>query len=285
MHPRPPTGAVDVTLSAPVGRLLVSVQGPPLEAAELLIYLQGFEPSALATAATASPSRPVSASVPVTQDPLLGSRPSSSSGYPSAGSREHRVASSNLTPSTPCRGEVQPATRPPLGFSPSPPSGSLSAPHSPVPAAAAPASSVSSPVPVTQDPLLARGPPLPRSRVEVESTFPVCPEELICLSGSNLSPRARIQRAWKAGCWAREKLSGRSVAVGPSAALSLPSRVYPVVGGGSTEVVLYRSFRAYKAALGPLEGSPSVSHGFPSEAEARTYCVAAGVGWPLPLER
>ncbi|CAE7234094.1 RPS24B [Symbiodinium sp. KB8] len=57
----------------------------------------------------------------------------------------------------------------------------------------------------------------------------------------------------------------------PSENLRLASRFYVVVGGGDAQPALYRTFREFNAAVGPLASSQSVSHGFPSELEAKVY--------------
>ena len=91
----------------------------------------------------------------------------------------------------------------------------------------------------------------PRSHREVEQTFPACPAAWLdrarVLGSANLSPRARILRAWKAG-WARLVLAGDCAAPLPSETLQLASRFYPVVGDGSVRPALYTSFRAYSSS-------------------------------------
>ena len=86
-------------------------------------------------------------------------------------------------------------------------------------------------------------------------------------------------RAWRAGHWARLVLQGQYATPLPSENLRLASRFYVVVGGGDLRPALYRGFREYNSAVGLLASSPSVSHGFPSELEARVYVDAAGLAW------
>ena len=97
-------------------------------------------------------------------------------------------------------------------------------------------------VPAVQVPLQDSGPSFPpRSRPELEQT------RARVLGSANLSPRARILRAWKAG-WARLVLAGDCAAPLPSETLQLASRFYPVVGDGSVRPALYTSFRAYSSS-------------------------------------
>ena len=111
-------------------------------------------------------------------------------------------------------------------------------------------------VPAVQVPLQDSGPSFPpRSRPELEQTFPACPAAWLdrarVLGSANLSPRARILRAWKAG-WARLVLAGDCAAPLPSETLQLASCFYPVVGGGSVRPAWYTSFRAYSSSFGAL---------------------------------
>ncbi|CAE7423072.1 unnamed protein product [Symbiodinium sp. CCMP2592] len=160
---------------------------------------------------------------------------------------------------------------------------------SPLRPSSSPPSPSSRQVPASQVPLQGRSAPVPqRSRRDVERDFPECPpawlSQASSLGTANLTPRSRILRAWRAGCWARRVLAGEYAAPLPSEPLQLASRFYPVVGGGSTQPALYTSYRAFAAALGPLTSSPSVSHAFPSELESKVYVDAAGLAWPLPRQ-
>ena len=101
------------------------------------------------------------------------------------------------------------------------------------------------------------------------------------LGESNLTPARRLERAWRAGQWARLVLAGHYASPLPSENLRLASRYYPVLGGGGAQPCLYTSFRACQAVLGPISGSSAVFHGFPSELEAKVYVDAAGFAWPL----
>ena len=179
----------------------------------------------------------------------------------------------------PQRAEVEPETPSPVSQRPLPPSRTLSSPGT------ASSSAYSASVPASQVPLPASGPELPRTRTDLARQFPPCPASVLrrataLQGGANISAQDRILRAWTAGLWAREVLDGHVGTPVPSERISLPSRVYCVLGGGSARPAVYRTFRDYSAALGPLHLSASVSHGFPSEAEAQTYTEAAGLSWP-----
>ena len=142
----------------------------------------------------------------------------------------------------------------------------------------------SSSAPAVQVHLQGPAPPLPTGgKRDTECLFPDCPTSWVdrasSLGSANLSPRSRVLRAWRAGQWARRVLQGQYATPLPSENLRLASRFYVVVGGGDLQPALYKSFRDFNAAVGPLASSPSVSHGFPSELEARVYVDAAGLAW------
>ena len=220
-----------VALTAFVGSLQVTVQGPLSEATALLQHLQLWDPS---QASSSSSSRQGASPLPVDQRP-----------------------SASLVPQ---------ATSPPA------PSASSSR-------------GFSAAVPVTQDHLPAPVATAPATRQEAELRFPPCPaawlDRAVNLGESNLSPVRRIERAWRAGQWARLVLLGNYASPLPSENLRLASRYYPVLGGGGAQPCLYTSFRACQAVLGPISGSSAVFHGFPSELEAKVYVDAAGLAWPL----
>ena len=144
-------------------------------------------------------------------------------------------------------------------------------------------------VPVAQDPL--QGPRAPAaaavSRADLAASLPPCPQQWLDRAGSltasaNLDGRERVLRAWTAGSWARLVLQGSVGTPAASRQLNIPSRYYAVIGGENTHPALYRSFKDYSRALGPIEASSAVSHAFPTELETQVYCAAAGVQWPLP---
>ena len=139
-----------------------------------------------------------------------------------------------------------------------------------------PASSANSVPAVSQVPLQAERPSLSRAtRRELERSLPECPQYWLNRAGSlrasnGLSGRDRIARAWRAGAWAKLVLAGQVGTPLPSPTLSAPNRFYCVLGGGDVQPILYSSYRAYREALGPLEQSPAVSHGFLLSLSARS---------------
>lgn len=100
------------------------------------------------------------------------------------------------------------------------------------------------------------------------------------LRGGSLSAAQRAQRAWSAGYWARFTLAGRISKPRPSVHCDLANTVYIVLRADGWECPV-RTERAstYRGIVGDFQ-QPTISHGFASQAEARTYCLAAGVEYP-----
>ncbi len=94
------------------------------------------------------------------------------------------------------------------------------------------------------------------------------------------SGKTRAERAWEAGFWARCSLEGRIRRPRPSWPLDLRNQFYVVLKAEGFPCPLVCNKAAdYRAILQDFEGE-SISHGFPSQAEARVYCQAAGVAYP-----
>ncbi|CAE7819443.1 unnamed protein product [Symbiodinium sp. CCMP2592] len=156
-------------------------------------------------------------------------------------------------------------------------------------ARAAPRSLLSSPSRVPEYPLQGSS----ESRSQIKASFPLLSVELrdTCrnLHGGSLDWRLRALRAWEAGCWARAVLDQRVSTPNSLGSVGLPNRLYCVlVAEGLDRPCVVRTFAAYKAIVGELRPGGSVSHGFPSEAEARLY-FAGGVTllefqWPFPAD-
>ena len=104
-------------------------------------------------------------------------------------------------------------------------------------------------------------------------------------TGRNLlgDGRARISRAWRAGCWAREVLEGRLNYPNSTPALSPPlrNRFYCIARGLPGQVpAVHSTFAAFRAQVGRLEDGDTITHGFASEQEARAYFAATGLPYP-----
>lgn len=124
----------------------------------------------------------------------------------------------------------------------------------------------------------------PETRDEVLATFGTVPTSVLDqarrLGGGFESPEFRVRRAWLAGCWARAVLQGRVPTPNRSEPISHRSRFYVVLRGGRGELpACFSSSQAYWACVGRLSDE-TVTHGFPSETEARIYVEAAGLEYP-----
>lgn len=128
--------------------------------------------------------------------------------------------------------------------------------------------------------------PSSETRASIAASFPPCPGHLL----DSLAPRLRgpttgehrIRRAWLAGCWAKAVGEGRIGTPNRSDAIPQANRFYCVLF--SQRVAgprIYDSSRSFFAAVGRIEGSDTICHGFPSEAECRAYFEGAGVVYPL----
>ena len=101
---------------------------------------------------------------------------------------------------------------------------------------------------------------------------------------SSLGPSVREQRAaraWAAGRCAARVLAGEINYVDATPKLEIRSRLYVVLRHSSGKPpAVYRDFASFKKEVGHLPGSSTVCHGFPTEGEARVFCVAAGCAFP-----
>ena len=119
---------------------------------------------------------------------------------------------------------------------------------------------------------------------ELALEIPAVPEEVVrcCagLVGGNLSPFLRAERAWKIGFWARFCLEGRLQRPRPSPGIDLANQCYIILRAPGFEVPLL-ALRAseYRQVVGDFKNN-TLSHGFPTQAEARAYCEGAGVSFP-----
>ena len=155
-----------------------------------------------------------------------------------------------------------------------------------VAAAAPPAQSSAPPSTPATTPFL----PLPdrETRASIEESFPEVPSNWIRagrhLSGGGVTGEERITRAWIAGCWARAVLDNRIGSPNRSSACRLQNRFWAVVYcRGLNTPRVFTSSRAFFNAVGRIEGSDTLCHGFASATEAETYLEAAGYPYPLAL--
>lgn len=126
------------------------------------------------------------------------------------------------------------------------------------------------------------------ARSAVESSFDSCPARLFVganrLVGSSLSPEERVWRAWSAGQWAKAVIEGRVPTPNHTKALDLRTRFYAVAVCDSLDSpVIFKSSGSYFRTVGDLSTSDSISHGFPSELEARVYLSGAGFSEPFEV--
>ena len=95
--------------------------------------------------------------------------------------------------------------------------------------------------------------------------------------------KERAQRAWEAGLWARATLEGKIAKPRPTPKINIQAAVYLVVRGPGVvrPTVAFSAAEYYKIL--PKFTEDSLSHSFPSKAEARVYCLAAGIDPPEQL--
>lgn len=130
-------------------------------------------------------------------------------------------------------------------------------------------------------------PPRPRfeSREQIEASFESCPESFLRLggrlSGGSFGAEHRVRRAWRAGKWARAVLDGRAQSPCRSEQIDLRPHYYVILRCKKiSSPVCYKSSASYWRTIQSLAGTDSLSHSWPSEAEAKTYCAGAGVEFP-----
>ena len=128
------------------------------------------------------------------------------------------------------------------------------------------------------------------SRSSIASTLAPVPAHYFgsiapTLVGSQLSGIERAQRAWSAGAWAKAVGEGRIGTPNRSRAIDLPNRFWCVLYCERlASPKVYTSSRNFFRGVGRVEGSSTLCHGFPTEAESRLYFEAAGVDFPLSFD-
>ena len=99
--------------------------------------------------------------------------------------------------------------------------------------------------------------------------------------GSGPAIERRAQRAWEAGLWAKATLEGRVPKPRPSPKIDLKPEVYIIVRApGLDHPVRVSTAAEYFRIIPSFRNSDSISHSFPSLAEARVYCAAIGIAFP-----
>lgn len=115
--------------------------------------------------------------------------------------------------------------------------------------------------------------------------IPEIPEALVractSLSGGTLGFRQRAIRAWESGHWAKFTLQGRISKPRPSRPVDLANTCYIILraDGYDCPLLVHRA-SDYRYILGDFKSNNSISHGWPSLAEAKIYCQAAEVPFP-----
>ena len=110
----------------------------------------------------------------------------------------------------------------------------------------------------------------PQSCIELCARVGSSPEEA----------RSRAQRAWEAGLWAKAVVEGKVPTPRPTPKLpGYRNSCYVVLRApGLEHPVRVASAAKYFQLLPTFEGS--LSHAFPSVAEARVYCSGFGIAFP-----
>ena len=117
----------------------------------------------------------------------------------------------------------------------------------------------------------------------VASSIPPVPCAFLGLCHSLGSPaecRSRALRAWTAGCWAKAVLEGKIPKPRPTPKIPQRPSVYIVLRAPGVDRPARVSTSNEYFRLIPTFTESTLSHSFPSIAEARVYCEGAGVPFP-----
>lgn len=91
------------------------------------------------------------------------------------------------------------------------------------------------------------------------------------------------ESAWEAGYWARFVLEGQISKPRPTGPIELANGYYVVLRAeGFVCPLVCTKASDYRSVVGDFLPS-TISHGFPSQAEARAYCQGAGVEYPATV--
>ena len=131
----------------------------------------------------------------------------------------------------------------------------------------------------------------PETRASIARGFPAVPVHWISicserLSGSHLSGGERARRAWLAGCWAGATRDGRVASPNRTPAIDLGNKIYVVIRCTGLDCPrIFSTSRSFHAAVGSLDRSDTICHGWPSDIEATIYLEGAGEAIPEPLQQ
>ena len=119
--------------------------------------------------------------------------------------------------------------------------------------------------------------------------IPAVPDFLVrscaVLRGGRLSFEERAKRAWEAGWWARFTLQGRVPKPRPSRPIDLANSIYVILRAEGHQCLLLATKASDYRYLVKDFTEESISHGFASQAEAKAYCLGAGVEYPQSVLR
>ena len=119
------------------------------------------------------------------------------------------------------------------------------------------------------------------------SEIPAVPDFVVRLCanlvGSKLSSRERATRAWEAGWWARFVLEEKIHKPRPTRPIELGNTTYVVLrADGHVCPLVCQKAGDYRFVVGDFKPN-TLSHGFPSQSEAKAYCLGAGVEYPSKI--
>lgn len=124
------------------------------------------------------------------------------------------------------------------------------------------------------------------TRDSLQDSFTPVPDSWISFANSHLGVPAqeaasRAQRAWRAGQWARAVLDGRVGTPNRTPTVAQRNRIWCVVRAACiSSPRVFTTSATFHQAVGPLEGSDTICHAFPSQAEGRIYFAGAGLEYP-----
>lgn len=121
---------------------------------------------------------------------------------------------------------------------------------------------------------------------KVAESIPPLPQHCLDLCarlGGTDSPAFRARRAWQAGHWAKAVVEGMIVKPRPTPKISQRSTIYIIVQGPGIDKPVRVASAARYYQLVPKFSETSLSHGWPSQAEAQVYCLALGIDYPAEV--